>query len=444
MITSEIKRGESESLEFKRELPSKDKKVMKTVVAFANGKGGRIIFGVENESLKIVGIEDTARARLQDALTDMISETCYPQIIPSFSWYNVDGKSVLVLAVPSSPQCPYYIKSEGVTKGVYVRVGATTRVAGPEKVHELQLKGQNRSYDEVVEHTVPYATEAAISTLCKEISAYNGEPDKPVSLSQLLSWNLLKKTESGYLPSNAFRLLTGDSIHFSGIQCAVFQGADKVDFLDRKEFFGPVYEQLENAQRFLMQYLRSAAEIKGLRRKDIYEIPLIALRETLANAIIHRNYLIPAYIQVSIFDDRVEIVSPGALYDNMLPEEMMSGVSRLRNKLLADVFYRMKIVEKWGTGISRVRRACEQAGLPQPVYSFVGETLKVIFSRISYVKGKVKKPRQRRPQKRDVDMLQFIKSHPDASLSQIATEFGVSVSTAWRFVQDMRKDGRLW
>lgn len=444
MIESIIQGGESQDLEFKRELPNKDKKVMKTVVAFANGSGGRIIFGVENETLNIVGVEDSARARMQDMLTNMISDTCAPQIIPSYSWYTVRGKSVLVLNVPISPQCPYYIKSEGPVKGVYIRVGATTRVAGAEQVLELQLRGQNRSYDEIVEQAVPCATADEISKLCTEIAEYNGEPEKPVGINQLISWKLLKRQDDKLLPTNAFRLLTGSSIYFSGIQCAVFQGTEKVDFLDRKEFRGPVYEQLENAQHFLMQYLRCPAEISELRRKDVYELPIIALRETLANAIIHRNYLIPTYIQVSVFDDRVEIMSPGELYDNMTIEEMMSGVSRLRNKLLADVFHRMKIVERWGTGIWRVRTACENAQVALPVYTLIGNSFKVTFPRVSLKTKPSRVSHHRRPLKRDELMLQFVRNNPDASFQQIADEFGVSVSTAWRFVQAMRKEGKLW
>ena len=443
MLEEEIKCGESLTLELKRELPSRDKKVMKTFVAFANGCGGKVVFGVDNGTMDIVGVADDDRARLQDAVTDMISDTCTPQLFPSFSWQTVNEKSLFVVEIPASTQCPYYIKSEGLEKGVYVRVGATTRQASAEKVRELQLRGQNKTYDAVVEHAVPPATQKEIETLCREISEYVGSVEKPVGINQLVGWELLKKEGRTYLPSNAFRLLTGDSLHFSGIQCAVFQGVERVTFLDRKEFRGPVYEQLENAQRFLMQYLRKAAIIEGIRRNDVYEIPIEALREIIANAILHRNYLVHAYVQVSVFDDRVEVLSPGGLFDNLSKAEMMAGLSRLRNPLLAGIFHRMGIVERWGTGINRVLCACEKAKLLPPDFEVTGDSLRVTIKRPAAVAAKKKAERKRRPHKRDEALLEYLINHPDAPLQQVADAFFVSVSTVWRFVQDMKAEGKL-
>lgn len=443
MLEEDIKAGESVILEFKRELPAKDKKVVKTFVAFANGVGGKVIFGIDNGTMEVVGVRDNERARLQDAVTDMISDTCVPQILPSFSWKMLEGKSLFVVEIPASPQCPYYIKSEGLEKGVYVRVGATTRRAEAEKVRELQLKGQNKTYDAVIEHAGLPVAQEEIETVCREIQEYAGDVGKPVGLTQLLSWELLQKSGRRYFPTNAFRLLTGKGIHFSGIQCAVFQGTERVDFLDRKEFYGPVYEQLENTQRFLMQYLRRAAVIEGIRREDVYEIPMAALRETIANAILHRNYLVNAYIQVSIFDDRVEILSPGGLYANLSREEMLSGLSRLRNPVLASVFHRMGIVEQWGTGIRRVVAACEKAQLITPEYVVTGDSVCVIIHRPAAVAARKKSERKRRPHKRDEAMLAYLKEHPEAPLQQVADVFFVSVATAWRFVRDMKAEGRL-
>lgn len=443
MLRSDIESGESEVLEFKRELPSKDKKVMKTVVAFTNCQGGRIIFGVDDKTHEVLGVPETDRARLQDMVTDMISDTCAPQIFPSYSWRSVEGKSLFVVEVPASAQTPYYIKSEGLEKGVYVRVGATTRVASAEKVRELQLKGQNTTFDSVFERGAEPVSRRDAEQVCQMIQDYLGDSSKPVGVNQLISWGLLKREAGVLFPSNAYRLLSGQGLHFSGIQCAVFQGNEKVNFLDRKEFAGPVSEQLENAQRFLMQYLRCAAIIESTRREDIYEIPIKALREIIANAILHRNYLVHAFIQVSIFDNRVEIVSPGALYDNLTVEEMLSGYSRLRNPLLADVFRKMNIVEQWGTGIQRVIQACESAGLPAPEFLVSGNAVKITITRPTAPGKTEKKPRKRRPHKRDEALLAYLKAHPGEPLQLAADAFFVNVSTISRFVRDMRNEGKL-
>lgn len=443
MIDKDIESGESEVVEFKRELPSKDKKVMKTVVAFANCRGGRIIFGVDNATHAILGVDEDERARLQDMVTDMISDTCAPQIFPSFTWRAREGKSLFVLEIPQSSQTPYYIKAEGLEQGVYVRVGATTRRASPEKVRELQLRGQNVTYDAVVESGVAAVPRKSVDAVCLAIREYAGSPSRSIGVNQLISWELLRRDAGALYPSNAYRILSGSGVHFSGIQCAVFQGTEKVNFLDRKEFNGPAYEQLENAQRFLMQYLRCAAVIEGIRREDVYEIPLEALRELIANAILHRNYLVHAYIQVSIFDDRVEILSPGGLYDNLTRDEMLSGLSRLRNPLLADVFRRMNIVEQWGTGIQRVIQLCAHAGLPAPDFDITGDAVRIVLRRVPLAIPRQKKERKRRPHKRDEALLAYLKEHPGAPLRDAADAFFVNVSTISRFVQDMRREGKL-
>lgn len=443
MLESALENGESEVVEFKRGLPAKDKKVMKTVVAFANGRGGRIIFGVDDKTREVLGVADDDRARLQDLVTDMISDTCAPQIFPSFSWVSLRGKALFVVEVPASSQTPYYIRSEGVEKGVYVRVGATTRVASAEKVKELQLKGQNVTFDSVFARGATPVTRREAEAVCRAIQEYLGDSTKPVGVNQLINWGLLKRESGALYPSNAYRVLAGQGIHFSGIQCAVFQGTEKVNFLDRKEFTGPAYELLENAQRFLMQYLRCAAVIESTRREDVYEIPVKALRELIANAILHRNYLVHAFIQVSIFDDRVEIISPGELYDNLSVAEMLSGYSRLRNPLLADVFRKMNIVEQWGTGIQRVFQACEAAGLAAPQYVVSGNAVRITIIRPAAPKPKEKKPRKRRPHKRDEALLAYLKEHPGAPLQQVADAFFISIPTVWRFVQDMKNEGRL-
>lgn len=444
MLKVEIEQGESDVLEFKRELPAKDKKVMKTVVAFANCQGGRIIFGVDDHTHEVLGVDGEDRARLQDMVSDMISDTCVPQLFPTFSWQNISEKLLFVVDIPKSTQTPYYLKSEGMDKGVYVRVGATTRSASPEKIRELQLRGQNTTYDAVVEIGAAAINRKEAELLCADVQEYMGDTPTPLGVNQLISWGILKRISGALYPTNAYRLLTGTGVYFSGIQCAVFQGNEKVNFLDRKEFSGPVFEQLENAQRFLMQYLRCSAVIESTRRQDVYEIPIKALRESLVNAILHRNYLVHAFIQVSIFDDRVEILSPGGLYDNLSKEEMMTGLSRLRNPLLAGTFHRMNIAEQWGTGIHRIINACAQAGLPEPEFLVTGDSVRLTMMRPSVSKSVPKtSTRSRRPHKRDAALLAYLKKNPAAPLQQAADEFFISVATVWRFVQDMRKEGKL-
>ena len=377
-LLEEIQNGETETLEFKREIPSKDSKLMKTVVAFSNCHGGRILFGVDDETHEIAGIENENVFKFMDSLADMISESVEPQVIPRITFETIEDKTVVVVQIVAGQNQPYFLKAEGMNDGVYIRLAATTRKAEREKVKELMLWGEGKSYDKIFENHEPVTEEAALH-LCKSIEKLNGK--NHVTLENLKSWGLIKDENGKLLPSIAFRLLETSDIHFAQVQCGVFRGTDKVFFIDRKEYSGPIYEQIENAYNFVMQHINIGAKIEGLYRKDIPEIPAEAIRELIVNAVMHRNYLSHSYIQVCIFDDRLEITSPGGLYGGLTIEKMLKGSSSIRNELIADTFLRMGIVEKWGTGIKRIADLCHEHGLGEVEYSSDDESFTAIIRR---------------------------------------------------------------
>ena len=366
MNIEEIKKGETETLEFKREFPSKDSKLLKTIVAFSNGKGGRVVFGVDDKTLEVFGIDNGKVFKFMDSLANMISDSIQPQINPRITFETIEDKTIVITEILPGQNQPYYLKAEGSLDGVYIRVATTTRKAEREKIKELVLWGEGKSYDKLFERHAP-ANENAVKNLCQVVGKYSQK--RSVKLENMLGWGLLKEENGKLLPSVAYRLLAENDLHFARIQCGVFKGTDKVFFLDRKEFDGPIYEQIENAYNFILQHINIGAEIKGLYRKDIPEIPVEVIRELIVNAVMHRNYLAHSNIQVCIFDDRIEITNPGGLYGGLTMEKMLSGISSIRNELVADVFLKMGIVEKWGTGIKRIRELCKESGLNEVVYS---------------------------------------------------------------------------
>ena len=166
---------------------------------------------------------------------------------------------------------------------------------------------------------------------------------------------------------------------FAKIQCALFKGNDRDIFIDKKEFEGPIYEQLSDAFQFILKHINIGAEVNGLYSKDVYELPIKSIRELVANAVIHRSYLAESKIQISIFDNRIEVVSPGMLYGGMDIATMKTGRSKCRNQAIADIFQYMHIVEAWGTGIPRVITSCKQYGLQEPVLKNSGMELRLPF-----------------------------------------------------------------
>lgn len=444
MITEEILGGESAILELKRCLPGDDRKVLKTFVAFANGGGGRVVFGVDDKTLAYVGVPDADKSRLLDSITDMISANCEPQIFPEYSWLNVEDKALLIVSIPAGERTPYFLRDRGPYGGTYIRVGATTRRADNDLVREMLLKSGNYTYDAVFENSTQPATEVEVQKLCVDMMLYAGtRAPRNIGVRDLINWHLLKDVGGKLLPSVAFVLLSRGAGYFDRIQCALFKGIDRVHFIDRKEFSGPAYEQLESAQQFLLRHLNVSSLIEGLHREDVYEIPPTALRELLVNAVIHRNYLEHGCIQVSVFDDRVEISSPGGLYGGLTEEEMQNGSSRLRNPVLADVFHRMGIVEKWGTGIHRVIEACKDAGLAIPTYKVTRNSVTVTVPRAVVTQGRGVGVPETKLSEREEQVMLYVGAHPGAKQKDIVAATGISRSAVSRIIIRLSKLGFL-
>ena len=366
MTIEELLRGESKTVEFKETLPQNSEKYTKTIVAYANTQGGKIIFGVVDATREIIGIDSAILFEVMDSIANAVSDSCVPQIVPDIEPYTVDGKTVVVVTVPPMPNRPYYLKSKGKAKSTYIRVGGTTRPAFPDKIVELDMEGEKISWDELT--CVGFnVTVDAIQNLCKEISDYrqqSGLPERVIGVSQLINWKLLKYQDDILLASNAFVLLTSDYFYFSKTQCAVFKGTDRAVFLDKREYSGPIHKQIEEAVAFVLRNIRLGAKIDGLLRKESYELPPDAIREMIVNAHCHRNQRDESCIQVAIYDDRLEVTSPGGLYNGVTYDEIMRGHSRLRNRAIANVLCQMGLVESWETGIKRIQTAVEVYGLP--------------------------------------------------------------------------------
>lgn len=368
--------GESENIEYKVDIPSNSSTYMKTVVAFANGNGGKLIFGVENETWQVIGLKKDEIFLKVDALTNAIYDSCEPKITPSVGIQEVEGKFIIVVEIASGMQRPYYLKSKGILEGTYIRVSGTTRPAADYRLKELILEGQNRFYDSepCYEFTV---CKADIENFCqnlKNIALKNALTDadkaavKDITENVLLSWGVLIEKDGIIMPTNAYALMSGKARFQPVIQAGVFKGYDRAYFVDRREFSGPIQNQLEDAYQYVLEKINRGMKIYGIYRQDVYELPLGSIREIIANAVAHRSYLEPNDIQIALFDDRLEITSPGMLLNGVSIEKMKAGYSKVRNRAIAYAFSYMKIIEKWGSGIPRVMKECRDYGLPDPQF----------------------------------------------------------------------------
>ena len=457
ILKNKLFSGESINIEYKVEMPKKSEKYMKTVVAFANGRGGRIVFGVDDKTLNIVGMNPDTIFQTMDSITNAISDSCEPKIYPDVTLQSIDDKTIIVVEIHPGPMRPYYIKNKGLVDGTYVRVAGTSRHAEGYMLKELILEGQNRYFDnEPCEYLE--INEDDIKDLCdkmKKIAIENTWNDeekaaiRDVTKNILITWGILKEDNGKIIPTNAYALLTGKMQIQPAIQCAVFKGKTRAYFVDRREFSGPIQDQVQLAFQYVLEKINMGMQIKGIYRQDVYELPINSVRELIANAVAHRNYLEPGNIQVAIFDDRLEVTSPGMLLNTVSIKKMIEGYSRLRNPAIANAFAYMKIIEKWGTGIPRILRECKEYGLKKPeLIDFDGDFRVNMYRREEKSKTTqttIQTTTQTTTQttikltKNDHEILQVIQNNPALSQKEIAMELGWTVDRVKYYLNKMKK-----
>ena len=386
MTREEILAGGSKNVEFKVERPEKSIKYMKSVVAFANGKGGRIVFGIDDDTREIVGIPEDCVFREMDAITNAISDRCEPVIVPDVYPQTIDGKTIIIVEISAGKQKPYYIKQDGITDGVYMRVSGTSRKADREMTKEMYYESEGRSYDTVIRRDLS-VSEEDIEKLCADMkgvalanckNAAQRQSVKEVTKNILLNWGVLAEDEEGVIhPTNAYIFLTGQDVFLSKIQCGMFKGTTRAVFVDKRDYEGPLWQQVEEAFKFVLRNIRLGARIEGLYRKDIYELPPDSIREIIINAVMNCSFLQSSHIQVAIYDDRLEITSPGGLMPGVTIDRMKEGYSQIRNRALAHAFSYMNLIEGWGTGIPRLFQEMKEYGLPEPEFVDMESALRI-------------------------------------------------------------------
>ena len=387
MLIEEILKGESEKIEFKEN--AKTNTYIKTVVAFANGNGGKIVFGVKDNK-EIVGVEN--EFEVMDGIINAISDNCYPMIVPDISLHTLENKTVILVEIEGGKKKPYYLKSKGMQKGTYIRSGATTRIIEEDYVlKELVLEGENKYFDQQVCHGESVSDEE-IEKFCEwleKLARKNSENDteiRKITRNTLLSWKVLEEKNGRIFPTNAYILLSGKENWevLRKIQCGVFKGETRSIFVDKKEFEGSIIMQLEKAYQYVLEKINLGSDIIGIYRVDKYEIPPKSIREIIANAVIHRSYLEPNDIQVALYDNRLEITSPGMLLSGVNVKRMKEGYSKLRNRAIASVFAYVNIIEKWGSGIPRIMNEIREYGLQEPEFIIFENDFRVNIYRKNY------------------------------------------------------------
>ena len=327
---------ESEVVELKAEIVGD---ICKEVIAFANTKGGTLYIGVSNDG-SVVGVKNADQVILQ--MNNMIRDSIKPDVtmFVGYEAQHVSDKDIIAVTIQKGTDRPYYLGSKGLKpSGVYVRNGTSSDPA----------------------------TDTAIRRMIKETDGDSFESMR--SLEQNLSFEAAEKQfEKQNIPFNAAKMQTLGMISADGIysnvalllsdQCpstikaATFSGEDKGSFQDRREFDGSLFQQMEELYSYLDMRNQTRATFDGLYRIDTRDYPEDALREALLNSLVHRDYSFRASTIVSVYADRIEFVSVGGLPSGIALDDIMLGLSVCRNPKLAAIFYRLQLIEAYGTGIA--------------------------------------------------------------------------------------------
>lgn len=363
--------------DFVEQIVAESGSFLNTAVAFANGRGGRIIFYGES------GRGFSAEAEIIpyiDDITRRIFDSCEPRIFPRVGVELQDGRQVVVVEIFPGMEKPYFVKELGMMDGTYVRVGGATRLAEPYQVQELLLSGTNSSADQLAaESTV---SDVEIEEFCRMMYREAGKRrvgDEDVVRLQkedLLAWKLLREEEGECRATGGWHLLAGtaEKLFPEGfVQCAEYLGATRLDFVGGEEFAGSLTEQVDGATDYVHAHLLA----RGVKARGLEELPEDLMRRLLARAVCQRNYAAPGRISLVLYEDRLEITVPGLLEEDMTIWKLKTGFSKIRNRAIAAAFLYMGMMTGFQSILPELYRAAKRARLPEPAVITLGDAVRI-------------------------------------------------------------------
>jgi Predicted transcriptional regulator containing an HTH domain and an uncharacterized domain shared with the mammalian protein Schlafen len=409
-----LSRPEGKTLEFKRDLSSPDG-VLRTLVAFANGAGGILLVGVEDGTKAVRGVAEPSKE--EERIANLASDSIRPPLVPEI--YVLPWRSVSVIAVEVFPSGlrPHYLKAKGVPAGVYLRVGSTNRVADPAQVQELQRSVLGRTFDE-----------SPMSELDSEAIDFRAAsecfmPRRKIAKRDLKTLQILVRHQGKDVPTVGGVLLFGKTrrefFPEAAVRAAHFAGNDRTQIIDSEELDCALPLAVEETLRFARKNLAKATEISGSRHRESWAFPLVALREAIANSLVHADYSLKGGpIRFAIFENRIEVENPGLLVPGLTTSDLQRGISKLRNRVIGRVFHELGLIEQWGSGVQRMNQECRSAGFPPPVFEELGHGFRVTFSRV--------KSGPSQADAKDAKILEIVQTSPGLTTAQIAKQIGIT------------------
>lgn len=409
--------------------------IKKEIIAFANCDGGTVYVGVADDG-KVLGVENADECALQ--ISNMVRDAVKPDVTMFIHYETLecDGKAVVAVNIQRGTNRPYYLAKKGLRpEGVYVRQGYSSVPATDTAIRQMIKETDGDSFENMRSINQALTFEATKKEFEKRNVVF-GQPQMQT----------LKIVSADGIYTNLGLLLSEQCLHT--IKAAVFEGINQNVFKDRREFSGSLMQQLNDVYDYIDFHNQTHATFRKLLRIDTRDYPEVAVREALLNTLVHRDYSFRASTLISIYDDRIEFVSIGGLLPSLELDDLMMGVSVCRNPHLANVFYRLQLIEAYGTGMKKIMGAYVNA-LVQPKIKTTNNAFKIILPNVNFtpkaaeVHKDFEKAADLALDSNEEKVLQFLREHLMITRKETQTLLEVSQSTAGRILKAMVDSGRI-
>lgn len=413
---------ETENLEFKSRITDD---LYKEVIAFANTDGGIIYIGIDNDG-NVVGLDNVDEEYTR--ITNGIRDAILPDVT-MFIKYTLQENRVVRITVGEGTYKPYYLKSKGLRpSGVYIRQGASSVPASSEQIRQMIKESDGDIY----ESRRSLEQELTFHSAQKAFKRYG------IEFGEEKYRALAIRDPSDELFTNLALILSDLCAHTTKI--AVFADQSNTQFRDSKEFGGSIFAQLDDAFSYLMLCNRNLATFKGLERIERPDYPEEALREALLNALIHRDYGFSGSIIINVNDYEIEFISIGGLLPGLSPDDIRAGISQPRNKNLAEVFHRLRLIESYGTGIRKIYRLYSGCS-GQPRIEVTPNTFKIVLPNMNMAARQ--ENLRETPKKQQKIILDYIEEHGAITEPEIQKLFKVKRTRAYMIAKQMCDEGLI-
>lgn len=409
--------------------------IKKEIIAFANCDGGTVYVGVADDG-KVLGVENADECALQ--ISNMVRDAVKPDVTMFIHYETLecDGKAVVAVNIQRGTNRPYYLAKKGLRpEGVYVRQGYSSVPATDTAIRQMIKETDGDSFENMRSINQALTFEATKKEFEKRNVVF-GQPQMQT----------LKIVSADGIYTNLGLLLSEQCLHT--IKAAVFEGINQNVFKDRREFSGSLMQQLNDVYDYIDFHNQTHATFRKLLRIDTRDYPEVAVREALLNTLVHRDYSFRASTLISIYDDRIEFVSIGGLLPGLELDDLMMGVSVCRNPHLANVFYRLQLIEAYGTGMKKIMGAYANA-LVQPKIKTTNNAFKIILPNVNFtpkaaeVHKDFEKAADLALDSNEEKVLKFLREHLMITRKETQTLLEVSQSTAGRILKAMVDSGRI-